>query len=152
MSLQVGDFIALATLATTVFQALSSTQGSKFEFTSLLITLEALSQAMVQAEALCIGCHAFSPDDTSTDPFRLEHLDSIADEIVKERKECEALVTKFKEKFVAYKEAFVEPGRGMICQSLRKLTWIGRRYEAATLEKRLNTHLQALQLHLYAFF
>jgi hypothetical protein len=155
MSLQVSDFIAIATLATTVFQALSSSRGSKFEFTSLLGTLEALSQAIVQAEALCVRCHALSSDDISTDPSRLERLerlDLIADEIIKERKECEALVTHFNKKFVAYREAFVEPGRGMMRQSLRKLTWIGRRHEAATLEKRLNTHLQALQLRLYAFF
>jgi hypothetical protein len=152
MSLQVGDFIAIATLATTVFQALSSTRGSKFEFTSLLSTLEALSQAVVQAEALCKGYHALSSDDMSTDPSRLERLDSIADEIAKEREECKALVAQFNKVFVAYKEAFVDPGRGIIRQSLRKLTWIGRRYEAATIEKRLNTHLQALQMHLYAFF
>lgn len=155
MSLQIGDFIAIATLATTVFQALSSSRGSKFEFTSLLDTLEALREAMVQAAALCTGCHWLSPKDKPTDPSllkRLDRLNSIADELVKERDKCKALVTQFNEKFVAYKEAFVEPGRGIIRQNLRKLSWIGRRYEAATLEKRLNTHLQAFQLQLHAFF
>jgi len=151
MSLQIGDFIAIATLAVRAFQALNSARGSKFEFTSLLSTLKALSQAMLQAEAVCIGCHTSSSDNTSTDPFHLELLDSIAREIRKEQMECEALITQFLKNFAAYNEAFTEPGIGMIRQSLRKLTWIGRRVEAAALERRLNSHMQALQLHLYTF-
>jgi len=106
---------------------------------------------MLQAEAVCIGCHTSSSDNTSTDPFHLELLDSIAREIRKEQMECEALITQFLKNFAAYNEAFTEPGIGMIRQSLRKLTWIGRRVEAAALERRLNSHMQALQLHLYTF-
>lgn len=151
MSLQIGDFIAIATLAARAFQALNSTRGSKFEFTSLLRTLEALSQAMLKAEALCIRYHMSSTVHTSTDPFHQQLLDSIAHEINKERKECQALIDQFSNNFAGYKEAFVEPGGGMLRQNLKKLRWIGRRDEAAVLEKRLNTHMQALQFHLSIF-
>jgi hypothetical protein len=151
MSLQIGDFIAIATLAARAFQALNSSRGSKFEFTSLLSTLKMLSNAMLQAEALCIGCHTSPSDDTFTDPSRLELLDSIAREIAKEREECEALIEQFLKDFAAYNEAFLEPGIGKMRQGLRKLTWIGHRDEATALEKRLNTHMQALQLHLYTY-
>jgi len=151
MCLQIGDFITIATLATKAFQALNSTRGSKFEFTSLLSMLKALSQAMLQAEALCIGYHTSSSDNSSIDPSHLELLDSIAREITKERKECEALITQFLKNLAAYNEAFVEPGIGMMRQGLRKLTWIGHREEAAALEKRLGAHMQALQLNLYTF-
>src|SRR5437762_11688395 len=51
----IGDFISLITLTTAVFQALSSSHGSKIEFQTLLSTLRSLSQAMCQAEALCVG-------------------------------------------------------------------------------------------------
>jgi len=151
MSMQIGDFIALAMLATNAFQALNSTRGSKSDFTSLLSTLKAIGQAMVQAEALCIGCHTSFSDGTNTDPAHIKRLDAIASEIVKEREECEALIKKFLKDFKAYKEAFVDPGKGMLRQGYRSLTWMGRKDEAAVLEKRLNTHLQALQMHLYTF-
>jgi hypothetical protein len=151
MSFQIGDFIAIATLAARAFQALHSTRGSKFEYTSLLSTLEALSQAMVQAEALCIRYHTWSPDNTPIDPAHLERLNSIAHEINKELKECQALIDQFFKDFAAYNEAFVESGGGMIRQGLRKLTWIGHRDEAAILEKLLNSHMQSLQLRLSAF-
>lgn len=151
MSLQIGDFIAIATLAARVFQALNSTRGSKFEFTSLLRTLKALSQAMLEAEDLCIRYHMSSTANTSTDPSHLQLLDSIAHEINKERKECQALIDQFSNNFAGYEEAFVEPGGGMWRQNLKKLRWIGRRDEAAVLEKRLNTHMQALQFHLSIF-
>jgi hypothetical protein len=151
MSLQIGDFIAIATLAATAFQALNSTRGSKFEFTSLLSTLKAVSQAMLQAEELCIRCHTSFPYNTPTDPSHLKFLDSIAREITKEREECQAIIKQFLKNFEAYNEAFVEPGIGMMRQGFRKLTWIGHRDEAAAIEKRLNTHMQALQLHLSTF-
>lgn len=151
MSLQMGDFIAIATLAARVFQALNSTRGSKFEFISLLRTLEALSQAMLQAEALFIRYHMSAPFNAATGVSHQKLLDSLANEINKERQECQALIDKFSNNLAGYKEAFVEPGRGMICQNLKKLIWIGRSDEAAVLEKRLNTHMQALQFHLSAF-
>jgi hypothetical protein len=151
MFLQIGDFIAIATLATTAYQALNSTRGSKFEFTSLLSTLEALKQAMLQAGRLCSGCHTLSSNNKSTDPSHLELLDSTAREITKELEECRAVLDQFSENFAPYTEAFVELGGGMMRQGLRKLTWIGRRDEAAVYEKRLNTHMQALQLHLCTF-
>jgi hypothetical protein len=148
---QIGDFIAIATLATRACQALNSTRGSKFEFTSLLSTLKALIQAVLQAEALCIGCHTSSSQNTSTDPSHLELLDSIARDITKERKECEALFAQFMKNFAEYNNAFVEPRIDMIREGLRKLTWIGRSDEAAALEMRLSAHMQALQLHLHTF-
>ena len=151
MSLQIGDFIAIATLATTVIQALNSARGSKFEFTSLLSALNAMKYAMLQAEKFCIECHASPSCNNSTDPFRLERLDSIGHEITTERKECEALLEQFLKNFEAYNDAFMEPGIGMVRQSLKKLTWMGCRDEAATLEKRLNAHMQAFQLHLHTY-
>jgi hypothetical protein len=151
MSLQIGDFIAIATLAARAFQALNSTRGSKFEFISLLRTLEALSQVMLQAEALCIRYHMSPTVNTSTDPSHLKLLDSIAHEINKEREECQALIDQFFNNFAGYKEAFVELGGGMMHRDFKKLTWMGRRDEATALEKRLNTHMQALQFHLSTF-
>src|ERR1700722_8525626 len=138
MNPQIGDFIALASLAAKAFQALNSTRGSKFEFTSLLNTLESLSEAMLQAEELCIGCHTSSFDNTSKDLGQLDLLDSVAYNISKERKECEALIQRFMENFAPYNEAFMEPGIGKIRQGVRKLTWIGRQDEIAVWEKRLN--------------
>ncbi len=150
MSLQVGDFITLAMLATRAFQALDSSRGSKFEFISLLGSLKALSQAMLQAEALCVGCYTSCSDDSSTESSTRNHLDSIVQDIVKAREECETLITQFLKSFASYDEAFSDP-RSMIRQSFRKLTYLGRKDEAAVLEKRLNAHLRILQLRLCAF-
>jgi quinol monooxygenase YgiN len=149
MMLQVGDFLTIAMLATRAAKALNDAHGSKAEFTSLLKTLNTLAQAMLQAEALCMGCQAARP---SNDPNSIKMIDAIADEIIKERKACEDLITQFLKDFSAYADAFVESGRaGVVRQTYRKLTWLGRKDEAAALESRITTHMQALQLRLYAF-
>lgn len=146
--LQVGDFITIAMVAARAAKALSDAQGSKAEFTSLLKTLNALAQAMLQAEALCMGCQSARP---SNDTASIKMIESIAAEIIKERKECEDLITQFLNDFASYSEAFVEQGSGVVRKTYRKLTWLGRKEEAAALERRITTHMQALQLRLYAF-
>ncbi|KFY81771.1 hypothetical protein V500_11108 [Pseudogymnoascus sp. VKM F-4518 (FW-2643)] len=148
MMLQVGDFITIAMVAARAAKALNDAQGSKAEFTSLLKTLNSLAQAMLQAEALCMGCQSARP---SNDPASIKMLESIAAEIIKERKDCEDLITQFLNDFAAYSDAFVEQTSGIVRKTYRKLTWLGRKEEAAALEKRITTHMQALQLRLYAF-
>ena len=148
---QIGDFIAMAALAAKAFQALDSSRGSNVEFNSLLNTLKALGQAMWQAEALCMECHTSSFGDAYKNPRRLELLESIASDITKEREECEALITHFLKSFASYTRTFLEGDAGKIRSGFKKLTWAGRKDEVAVLEKRLNGHLQALQIHLWTF-
>ncbi|KAI9786687.1 MAG: hypothetical protein M1839_006238 [Geoglossum umbratile] len=148
---QIGDFIAMATLATKAFQALDSSRGSKFEFNSLLDTLKALGQAMWQAEALCMECHTTLFSNMSKDPRRLQLLESIAGDISKEREHCEALITHFLKGFSSYTRSFSEGDIGKVRLGIKKLTWAGRKDEVAVLEKRLNAHLQALQIYLWNF-
>jgi hypothetical protein len=148
---QIGDFIAMASLATKAFQALDSSRGSKFEFNSLLNTLKALGQAMWQAEALCMECHMSSLGRADVDPHRLKLLESIAHDIANEREKCEALITHFLKSFAPYTKAFSEGGAGKLRAGVRMLTWAERKDEVAALEKRLNGHLQALQIHLWTF-
>ena len=150
MYLQVGDFIAIATLATNICQALSSSRGSKTQFTSLVKTLQALSQAMLQAETLVIACQS-SLDLHCTDKTRLAFLDSVAEGIVKERQACEALLIHFLTRFQGYTEAFVEQSKGYWKGNFAKLTWMGKKSEADTLESRIKSHMQALQLHLHTY-
>jgi hypothetical protein len=149
---QIGDFIAIAGLAAKAYKALDSSRGSKFEFTSLLNTLEALSQAVLQAEALCMECQTFSFDDIYENLRRLELLDPVAFGITKEQMECEALIEQFLTDFSSCTKTFTNPGTGMMRPGVRKLTWIGHKAEIAALEKRFNGHLEALQSYLCAFY
>ena len=146
MVLQIGDFIAIANLAAKACQALSSSQGSKAEFTSLLAALKALCSAMIQAEAVCMEYHI---SDTHQDPRR---LDSIARDIAKESSECKALVSQFLEDFESYRKAFTDPDKGKLYQGYKGLTLPFRKDELARVEKRLNQHLQAMQFRLYSYF
>jgi hypothetical protein len=111
---QIGDFIAITSLALKAFQALDSSRGSKYEFTSLEDSLQALKQAIVQIDELCMEYHASS-------------LDSVKHNITKEREECEALITQFSNDFASYHKAFTQPGTGKLHQRVRMLKWIGHK-------------------------
>src|SRR5437016_3871818 len=102
---QIGDFIAIAAVAAKAYRALDSTRGSEYEFTSLRSTLKALSQAMLQAEALCMEYHTSAFNDAYKDPHHFQLLNSVASDVAKERKECEALITQFMENFASYSRA-----------------------------------------------
>ncbi len=146
---QIGDFVTIAELTAKVIQALNTSRGSKFEFLSLLNTLEALHQAAWQAEALCV---ASSLDYTYKDTRCHEFLNSVVCAITREREECQSLINKFSEDFPSYIKVFTKEGTGKMHQRARSLTWMGCKEEVATLEKRLNGHLQALQLQLCRFY
>jgi hypothetical protein len=148
---QIGDFIAIATLAANVSQALNSSRGSEFEYTSLSNTLKSIGQAMVQAEGLCMEWHMCSMDDICKDARRLERLKSIIQDITKERDECKALINGFNQDFKSYARAFDKTCTDKMHQEVKKLTWIAHKQGLATLENRLSEHLQVLQLLLYAF-
>ena len=152
MVLQIGDFIAIANLAAKACQALSSSQGSKAEFTSLLAALKALCSAMIQAEAVCMEYHTSYISDTHQDPRRPIDLDLIVRDIAEERSECEALVSQFYEDFKSYKKAFTDPDKGKLYQGYKSLTLPFRKDELARVEKRLNEHLQAMQFRLYSYY
>jgi hypothetical protein len=148
---QIGDFIAIATLAAKASQALNSSRGSEFEYTSLSNTLKSIGQAMVQAEGLCMEWHMCSMDDICKDARRLERLKSIIQDITKERDECKALINGFNQDFKSYARAFDKTCTDKMHQEVKKLTWIAHKQGLATLENRLSEHLQVLQLLLYAF-
>jgi hypothetical protein len=148
---QIGDFIVIASLAAKAVNALDSSRGSKFEFTSLLHSLKALGQAMLRAEALCMECHT-SSFDAYMDPHRADLLNAIASDISKERKECEALVSHFLTSFKPYHAAFAQSHNGKIHRGFKELTWMWRKEEAAMLERRLDGHVRAMQLHLWTFY
>ena|SRR5579862_537401 len=145
---QISDFITIASLATKAFQALDSSRGSKFEFSSLLSTLKAVGQAMWQAKALCVEFYTPSSGSADKDPC---HPETIAHGIVKECEECKALIIHFLKNFASYAEAFSERGAGKLHTGVKMLTWAGRRDEVEVLEKRLNERLQTLQIHLLTF-
>jgi hypothetical protein len=151
MILQIGDSIAIATLAAKAWKALSSSQGSKAEFKSLITALKALGNAMIQAEAVCMEYHTSYISDTHQDPRRLIVLDSIARDIAKENSECKALVSQFLEVFESYTKAFTDPDKGKMYQGYKSLTLLFRKDELARVEKRLNEHLQAMQLLFYSY-
>jgi hypothetical protein len=148
---QIGDFIVIASLAAKAVNALDSSRGSKFEFTSLLNSLKALGQSMLRAEALCMECHTFS-FGAYNDPHQADLLNAIASDISKERKECEVLVSHFLTSFKPYHAAFAGSHKGKIHRGFKELTWMWRKEEAAMLEQRLNGHVQAMQLHLWTFY
>ncbi|KAH0551362.1 hypothetical protein GP486_007423 [Trichoglossum hirsutum] len=148
---QIGDFIAIASLAAKAANALDSSRGSKFEFTSLLNSMKALGQAMLRAEALCMECHT-SSFNAHNDPHRAGLLHDIAADIASERKECEALVSHFLKSFKSYHAAFVGSPNEKMRRGFKELTWIWRKEEAAMLEKQLDGHVQTMQLHLWTFY
>jgi len=150
--IQIGDFIALAALAGKACRALSSSQGSKAEFTSLCAALKALGNAMIQAEAVCMEYHTSYISDMHKDPCRQIVLDSIARDIAKERDECEALVSQFLVDFETYTKAFTDPDKGKMYQGYKSLTLPFRKDELARVEKRLNERLQAMQLRFYSYY
>lgn len=147
-----GDFIAIAILAGKVFQALSSSRGSKYEYISLCNTLKALSQAMLQAEALCMEYPAHVLYGTCKDQHRLHVLDTVAGDIRDEKEACEALIQDFLKQTESYTYAFMAEGTSRLRQEIKKLTWIGRAQQAEALDKALRGHLQAMQMHLGRFY
>ena len=150
--LQVGDFIAIANLAAKACQALSSSKGSKAQFTSLLTTLKAVGQAMIHAEAVCMEYHTFPLSETCQEKSRRDRLDEIAEEIVKQRNECDELLSDFLFRFKSYEIAFIKQDPGLIKQGYKSLVFQFRKDEVATFEKELHDRLQAMQLLLNSFF
>jgi len=152
MILQVGDFIVIAQLAVKACQALSSAKGSKAEYLSLHTTLKALCNAMIQAEGVCMEYYASYISETYQDPRQPSRLDSIARDIVEERIGCERIVSQFLKDYESYTKAFTEQGKGKMYQGYKSLILPFRKDELASVEKRLNKHLQAMQLHFYSLF
>lgn len=150
MVLQVGDFVAIAVLTAEVIKALASSRGSKFEFTSLVSTLKGLGQAMLQAEAVAMEWNTSFMDSCEDIQLR-GRLDIIAQDLVREKEECQDLIANFMKDFDSYTRAFHAQSNKLRSQ-FRKLTWAMCRDEVATFEKRLHGHLQALQLSLHAFY
>ena len=146
---QFSDFVAIATLATNAIQAISSARGSKYEFNSLVKTLEALRQTALQADTLGLN---FSFGVAPKDKGLVMFLNSVATAITKERKECESLVNKFLDDFAAYVNTFRGAHTSRMHQGARSLTWMAHKNEIATLERLLNARVQALQLLLCRFY
>ena len=148
----IGDFIAIAGLAGKAYQALSSGKGSKAEYRSLLATLKSLSQAMLQAEAMCMDFVTSSYDSLPKDKLRLERLEEAASLISTEREGCALAITDFLKENAAYTKAFAEEKVNVLKQGTRKLMWVANRPSAEVFERRINGHFQALQLHLLNFY
>lgn len=149
--MQVGDFLAVAVLTTQIVKALSASKGSKFEFTSLTTTLKALSQAMLQAEAVAIEFNtSFDPDFCENSQLQAR-ISIIAKDILREKDECKRLIDSFMRDYGSYTKAFIET-KNKLRSNIRKLTWAMCKDEVASFEKRLQSHLQALQMSLNAYY
>lgn len=147
----VGDFISLAGLAGKAYQALSSAKGSKVEYRSLLGTLKSLSQAMLQAEAMCME-FVTSYDSVPKDKLRLERLEEVALLISGERAGCADCINAFLHENGSYTKAFTGSKVNPLRLGTRKLMWTVNRPSAELFERRINGHVQALQLHLLTFY
>lgn len=153
--LQVGDFIAIASLTVKACQALSSSHGAKAEFASMEGTLKALRDAMLQAEAACMEYHTASFSETFQAHGGMTLLDSIAKGIDEECDKCKALVSKFLSRFESHQRAFAKQSTGLMDrghQGYKSLTLQLHKDEIASLEKELLGYLQAVQLLLNCFF
>ena len=149
----IGDFVAIAGLCGKAYQALSSAKGSKAEYRSLLNTLKSLSQAMLQAEAMCMEFVTSSYESAPKDKHRLERLEDVAHLISTEREGCALAITDFLKENAAYTKAFAEEKVNVLRQGTRKLMWpVASRQSAEVFERRINGHFQALQLHLLNFY
>src|SRR5436190_5605074 len=130
---QIGDFIAIAAITTKAAQALSSSRGSVHEHATLINVLQSLSQAMWQAEALCMEYHTspfleksiFFEDPSPQERRRLELLEDVAANMSQEREACEELIGDFLDKFVSFDQAFTVPKKGLrkVKVQVKKLTW-----------------------------
>jgi hypothetical protein len=151
--LQVGDFIAIANLTAKTCRTLSSSQGSKPQFASLLAVLNTVGQTMIHAEAACMEYHTSALSDTTPDdPKDALRLEQIADEIVKQRNDFKAVISSFLSRFKSYESVFMKDRQGIIKHGYKSIAFQFRKDEIATFEKELQTHLQSMQMLLNSFF
>ena len=149
--LQVGDFIAVANLAAQVCQALSATSGSKAQFESLLAILNAVGQAMIRAEAACMEFYS-SLSNCSDEKDKYLHIDEVADDIVIQRNQCDALLASFLHRYKSYQKSFIGQGSGRLKQGYKSLVFQIHKEDIIKFEKELQGRLQALQLLLNTFY
>lgn len=138
----VGDFVACLMFIKEICQALDASTGSSSEVKQLVERLDSLGRAIFSCEFLCQQW-----DMLDIAPESKLAGTTMIDGIRSERESCTRELEAFKDSLKPYTDAFVE-GHGLaIVRHAKKIAWLFRKDDAANLERSIDGHLKALNLH-----
>ena len=143
----IDDFVTCLTLVKNLVEAVKDSTGSVSELKSLLQTLQALNEAVINSQIVHLQWEALIVNPT----FRKNSL-AMINGMEFARQQSKKLLEEFIESLQPYTDAFIKSDGKIVFRNWRKIKWQFQKDETGKLEQDLNRNLEALRIYTDALF